>query len=184
MSKEAEEVGYIELPLEDAADVYLQHIVQQPDRYWRSGLFDCFNDCSSCCMGTWCLPCLFGSNAKMIQAFNGVPEEYQSCCAPCCNYYLSSCLPAFMVSFLAAIVGVPPMGLDVVAARWGVGKYAGTHRTLIRAKYGIVEDTSDFVAHCLCSPCATCQEAREIKAEMEDLKVQEAMMAPEYMDME
>jgi Cys-rich protein (TIGR01571 family) len=47
-------------------------------------LCGCCDDCSSCCYGCWCTPCLFGSNAEKI--------DDSSCFLMCCAYFwLSSC---------------------------------------------------------------------------------------------
>lgn len=41
--------------------------------------------------------------------------------------------------------------------------YAGQTRGEIRAKYGLQESPcSDCCVHCFCSPCAVCQETREL----------------------
>jgi Cys-rich protein (TIGR01571 family) len=47
-------------------------------------LFGCFDDWGSCCYGYWCMPCLFGSNAKKI--------DDKNCVGMCCLYsILASC---------------------------------------------------------------------------------------------
>lgn len=41
----------------------------------------------------------------------------------------------------------------------------GPRRRLLREKYGLQEDCNDYIITCpMCSPCAICQEAREMKA--------------------
>mmetsp|Transcript_27483 Transcript_27483/g.74351 ORF Transcript_27483/g.74351 Transcript_27483/m.74351 type:complete len:102 (+) Transcript_27483:85-390(+) len=43
--------------------------------------------------------------------------------------------------------------------------YGGSTRTMVRNKYGLNETPcSDCCVHCWCSPCAVCQEARQLKA--------------------
>ncbi|KAK2141885.1 hypothetical protein LSH36_1026g00048 [Paralvinella palmiformis] len=44
-------------------------------RPWSSGLCDCFTDCSSCCLGFWCLPCL---SCKVSVRLG------EHCCVPYC----------------------------------------------------------------------------------------------------
>mmetsp|Transcript_40043 Transcript_40043/g.88929 ORF Transcript_40043/g.88929 Transcript_40043/m.88929 type:complete len:120 (-) Transcript_40043:218-577(-) len=77
------------------------------------------------------------------------------CCLPClygqntsnidnsscfCNTLLYSCCPFFTCCF------------------------AANTRQKLRAKYALPEEPcSDCCVHCICSPCAVCQEAREIK---------------------
>ncbi|CAF0994514.1 unnamed protein product [Adineta steineri] len=51
---------------------------------WNESLFGCFDDWGSCCYGTWCTPCLFGSNAEKISDHH--------CVGMCCLYsILASC---------------------------------------------------------------------------------------------
>jgi Cys-rich protein (TIGR01571 family) len=60
-----------------------------------------------------------------------------SCCLYCCGYLLLSPV------CLCGLIHMPM-------------------RVKMREKYGLQEVPSDRVAGCLCSPCAVCQEAREI----------------------
>ena len=49
-----------------------------PNQPWTSGLCDCANDISSCCLAWWC-PCIqYGKNLEML---NKTP-----CCGSCCTY--------------------------------------------------------------------------------------------------
>ncbi|GLC60732.1 hypothetical protein PLESTB_001664800 [Pleodorina starrii] len=60
----------------------------------------------------------------------------RGCCAACCMYSFCPCLACYFAS-------------DV--------------RRHIRDKYNLLpEPCNDFAVHCLCSPCATCQESREM----------------------
>jgi len=62
-----------------------------------------------------------------------------SCCAYCCGYLLLSPF------YLCGLIHMPI-------------------RAKIRKKYGLQEEPSDCVAACLLSPCAVCQETREINS--------------------
>ena len=41
--------------------------------------------------------------------------------------------------------------------------HAGKRQNL-RTRYGLQEDCNDWLATCLCAPCAVCQEARELQS--------------------
>eukprot|EP01024_Parvocaulis_polyphysoides_P030824 TRINITY_DN28029_c1_g2_i1.p4 TRINITY_DN28029_c1_g2~~TRINITY_DN28029_c1_g2_i1.p4 ORF type:complete len:125 (-),score=17.32 TRINITY_DN28029_c1_g2_i1:974-1348(-) len=44
---------------------------------WNSDLCECTKDCSVCCYGFFCLPCLVGENAEKIRGRGGVTT---GCC--------------------------------------------------------------------------------------------------------
>jgi len=47
---------------------------------WKSGLFDCFSDCGTCCV-TFVAPCIqYGLNAEQLDG--------SSCAGHCCAYYI------------------------------------------------------------------------------------------------
>ncbi|KAK9828699.1 hypothetical protein WJX72_001590 [[Myrmecia] bisecta] len=61
------------------------------------------------------------------------------CCSPCLSYY---CLSLFCLQ----------------------GLVAGETRAALRNKYNLPQEPcDDCVVHCFCTPCAVCQEARELK---------------------
>ncbi|CAF4539734.1 unnamed protein product [Rotaria socialis] len=51
---------------------------------WTTPLSGCFDDVDTCVYGLWCLPCLFGQNAKQIDGTD--------CTTMCCLYSLLGCL--------------------------------------------------------------------------------------------
>ncbi|KAF5842683.1 protein plant cadmium resistance 7 [Dunaliella salina] len=66
------------------------------------------------------------------------------CCLPCHLYLLHCCL-YFCCTPFACI-------------------FAGSTRAMVRNKYGLSEQPcNDCCVHCFCSPCALCQEARQLK---------------------
>ncbi|GLI66863.1 hypothetical protein VaNZ11_010850 [Volvox africanus] len=59
------------------------------------------------------------------------------CCGACCLYFWCPCLACYFASDL---------------------------RRSIRDKYNLLpEPCNDFTVHCFCSPCALCQESREMR---------------------
>lgn len=58
---------------------------------WESGLFGCFSDCSSCCLGFWCPCILFGQNYEKLGS--------GSSCGGCCMYFITQ------LFFLQCIMG-------------------------------------------------------------------------------
>ncbi|XP_062306422.1 cornifelin homolog B-like [Osmerus eperlanus] len=117
-------------------------IVQQPaastQKVWTSGIWDCFQDMNSCCLGFWCLPC--------------------AACQTSAQFGESTCLPIldFLASAWIALCGmpisVPPVALSL--------------RVAMRHKYEIQGSIcDDIVITCCCLACSWCQMAREIKAQ-------------------
>lgn len=57
--------------------------------------------------------------------------------------------------------------MDLVVMELGVcfgAVFAGSFRSEVRNKYNLSEEPcSDCLVHFFCSPCAVCQEARELK---------------------
>ena len=101
---------------------------------WSTGLFDCCADVPMCCF-TMFLPCFaFGRNAE---ALNGGKSN--------------SCWTAAAVWW--ALQHTVALGC----------LYSASYRGKLREKYNIPEGpVPDSVVHCLCWPCAFCQEHREL----------------------
>ncbi|GLD49737.1 cornifelin-like protein [Lates japonicus] len=76
---------------------------------WSNGLFDCFEDASTCCYGFWCCPCL-------ACTVSGKFGENQ--CLPLCDM----CSPAVMAACGIPLF-VPPAALSLRASmrnRYGI----------------------------------------------------------------
>lgn len=167
-------------------------VIGVPQRLvFKDGLCDCVSDVPVCCLGTFCTPCLYGQNYQKLMLLSGVPEEDAGCGNPCCHYYCSSALPTLAcsgmfgsaLSFPAIAAHLPvlmPLFKTCIkmAAATGVGMVAGTNRKIIRAKFGVQQgaNSEDFCTHFWCSPCAVCQEAREINSHF--VPQMDSMVAP------
>ncbi|KAI3411405.1 uncharacterized protein J3R85_018037 [Psidium guajava] len=100
---------------------------------WRTGLFDCMDDPTNAAI-TFFFPCLtFGQVAEII-------DKGTTTCA----------MGALMYGLIGAFIGMPCI-------------YSCTYRSKLRNKFGLVESPApDWIVHCLCEPCALCQEYREL----------------------
>ncbi|XP_010271278.1 PREDICTED: protein PLANT CADMIUM RESISTANCE 2-like isoform X1 [Nelumbo nucifera] len=101
---------------------------------WSSGLFDCFNDCESCCLTLWC-PCItFGRIAEIVSKGS------------------SSCVgSASLYTLIWVLLGCPWI-------------YSCTYRSMLRQQFSLQETPcADCLVHCCCDCCALCQEYRELK---------------------
>ncbi|XP_062250816.1 placenta-specific gene 8 protein-like [Platichthys flesus] len=108
----------------------------QPLREWKTGLFDCFEDASTCCYGFWCCPCL----ACTVSGRFG-----ENSCLPLCDL----CSPA-VFGLCGIPLFVPPVSVSL--------------RSSIRSRYGIKGSIcKDIAASCCCLTCSWCQMHREIK---------------------
>ncbi|XP_053287107.1 placenta-specific gene 8 protein-like [Pleuronectes platessa] len=108
----------------------------QPLREWKTGLFDCFEDASTCCYGFWCCPCL----ACTVSGRVG-----ENSCLPLCDL----CSVAVGAGCGIYIL-VPPVAVSL--------------RSSIRSRYGIKGSICDDIAiSCFCLTCSWCQMHREIK---------------------
>ncbi|KAH9311099.1 hypothetical protein KI387_026134, partial [Taxus chinensis] len=117
--------------------VYPQQGVGHPhssSTHWSSGLRDCAQDFSNCCLTCWC-PCItFGQIAEIVD--EGSP--------PCA---VSGGIYAVLLYFTGC-----------------AGYYSCFYRTKMRAKFNMPESRcGDCLLHCFCDPCAMCQEYRELK---------------------
>lgn len=122
--------------------------------------------------GFFCTPCLFGENAYTI-------DQRSSCV----SYTLSYIAVALSAQMFGASIGYllshDPSVLSIcsnVCSDCAIGMYAGDMRTKIRHKYGLsgTKETDDLF-HCMCSTCAVCQEAQEIR---EQTRLEQYTMIP------
>ncbi|XP_030530899.2 protein PLANT CADMIUM RESISTANCE 6-like [Rhodamnia argentea] len=100
---------------------------------WRTGLFDCMDDPMNTAI-TFFFPCLtFGQVAEITD-----------------NGTTSCAMGALMYGLIGAFIGMPCI-------------YSCMYRSKLRNKFGLVESPApDWIVHCLCEPCALCQEYREL----------------------
>ncbi|XP_024383754.1 protein PLANT CADMIUM RESISTANCE 7 isoform X1 [Physcomitrium patens] len=100
---------------------------------WSTGLFDCCADMPMCCF-TMFFPCLaFGWNAQALD------ESKNSCWTAATAWWV-----------LQHTIALGCL-------------YSASYRGKLRSKYNIPEGPfSDSLIHCLCWPCAFCQEYREL----------------------
>ncbi|KAM3620004.1 uncharacterized protein V6R79_016974 [Siganus canaliculatus] len=103
---------------------------------WKTGLFDCCDDVSSCCYGFWCCPCL------ACTVSGGLGENG---CLPLCDI----CSPA-VTSAIGLPLCAPPAALAL--------------RVAIRHRYAIKGTVcKDIATSCVCMWCSWCQMHRELK---------------------
>jgi len=125
--------------------------IMGPPPGWKTGLFECFGDCSSCCLGCWC-PCIL--YAKNVQAIKG--EEF---CGSCCGFFwlLQSLSALNALGFYFFGVGGPATLLMPLLT---VDK-----RKMLREAYDLPDSCGgeSYLVHGFCLACALCQEARELK---------------------
>lgn len=111
--------------------------------------------------GLYCTPCLFGENAEHIQ-------KHPSCISQTFAYSLLFFSSHFVGAGLGNLI-VPnnPYVINAFAFLCSsimIGHYGGQMRTKLRQKYNIDGNrTNDIITHCMCSPCAVCQEGQEIR---------------------
>ncbi|XP_007550950.1 uncharacterized protein LOC106934622 [Poecilia latipinna] len=111
-------------------------MTQPPLREWKTGLFDCCVDCSTCCYGFWCWPCLACSVSGLFS------ENY---CLPLCDILTPAACVACGIPFI-----VPPAALSL--------------RASIRHKHHIKGSLcEDMAISCFCVWCSWCQMHRELK---------------------
>ncbi|XP_043985826.1 cell number regulator 4-like [Gambusia affinis] len=111
-------------------------MAEPPLREWKTGLFDCCADCSTCCYGFWCWPCLACTVSGLFQ------ENY---CLPLCDILTPAVLAACGIPLI-----VPPAAISL--------------RASIRHKYRIKGSLcEDMAISCFCVSCSWCQMHRELK---------------------
>ncbi|PKA63105.1 Protein plant cadmium resistance 2 [Apostasia shenzhenica] len=101
---------------------------------WSTGLCDCCDDKSNCCVTCWC-PCItFGQIAEIV-------DRGSSSCGSSGALYGLICLIT---------------GFQCI--------YSCFYRSKMRRQYSLRESPcGDCLIHCCCEPCALCQEYRELK---------------------
>ncbi|XP_037553850.1 cornifelin homolog [Nematolebias whitei] len=103
---------------------------------WDSGLFDCFEDPSTCCYGFWCGPSLACTVSRRLG---------ENTCLPLCDV-LSGCLS----TVYRCPIFVPPAVLAT--------------RVAMRHKYSLKGSIcEDILISCCCGWCSWCQMHRELK---------------------
>ncbi|XP_062158002.1 protein PLANT CADMIUM RESISTANCE 2-like [Alnus glutinosa] len=109
---------------------------------WSSGLCDCCNDVSSCCLTCWC-PCVtFGRIAEIVD------RGSTSCAVSGALYTLILCVTGCSCF------------------------YSCFYRSKLRGQYFLEESPcTDCCIHCCCEECALCQEYRELKYRGFDMSI-------------
>ncbi|KAH7516560.1 protein PLANT CADMIUM RESISTANCE 11 [Ziziphus jujuba] len=109
---------------------------------WSTGLCDCCDDVTSCCLTCWC-PCVtFGRIAEMVD------RGSTSCGVSGALYTLILC-----------VTGCSCM-------------YSCFYRSKLRGQYFLEESPcTDCCIHCCCEECALCQEYRELKNHGFDMSI-------------
>lgn len=124
---------------------------------WSTGLCDVCAEpggCGLCCYGGCCGPCLYGDSMSRM-------APHEATCGgnsygACCGYWM---LGGFVPAMTALLFGVPlPLSCSFAIQTSG--------RRSIKRKYGIHPDDGcckDCLITAFCSPCALCQEQRELR---------------------
>ncbi|XP_044492718.1 protein PLANT CADMIUM RESISTANCE 11-like [Mangifera indica] len=100
---------------------------------WSSGLCDCCDDVSSCCLTCWC-PCVTSGRIAEI-----VDRGSTSCG-----------VSGTLYSLILWLTGCSCL-------------YSGFYRSKLRGQYFLEErPCADCCVHCCCEECALCQEYREL----------------------
>ncbi|BBM98074.1 hypothetical protein MPTK1_1g10640 [Marchantia polymorpha subsp. ruderalis] len=100
---------------------------------WSTGLYDCMNDCDTCCWGCWCPCVLVGKNVEVLD------EGATSCCTA-----------GTLFCLLQYCVGVGCI-------------YTCIYRGRLRQKYGLPPGPcGDCLTDCCCQACSICQVTREL----------------------
>ncbi|CAL1392792.1 unnamed protein product [Linum trigynum] len=109
---------------------------------WSTGLCDCFDDCSSCCLTAWC-PCVaFGRIAEIV-------DRGQTSCG------LSGTVYALMLWMF---------GCACILSCF--------YRSKMRGQLFLEEQPCpDCLVHLFCEGCALCQEYRELQNKGFDLSI-------------
>ncbi|KAG8366579.1 hypothetical protein BUALT_Bualt17G0094600 [Buddleja alternifolia] len=109
---------------------------------WSTGLCDCCNDISICCLTCWC-PCItFGRIAEIVD------RGSTSCGVSAALYWMICC-----VSGCSCL-------------------YSCFYRSKLRGQYFLEEKPcTDCCVHCCCETCALCQEYRHLQDQGLDLSI-------------
>ncbi|PON59531.1 PLAC8 motif-containing protein [Parasponia andersonii] len=109
---------------------------------WSTGLCDCFDDVSTCCLTCWC-PCVtFGRIAEIVD------QGSTSCGMSGLLYTLIMCVSGYSCL------------------------YSCFYRSKLRGQYFLEErPCTDCCVHCWCEGCSLCQEYRELKNHGFDMSI-------------
>ncbi|PIN23697.1 hypothetical protein CDL12_03578 [Handroanthus impetiginosus] len=109
---------------------------------WSTGLFNCFDNISICCLTCWC-PCItFGRIAEIVDRGS----------TPCG-------VSGALYSMILCVSGCP----------W---VYSCFYRSKLRGQYFLEErPCTDCCVHCCCETCSLCQEYRELQNRGLDLSI-------------
>lgn len=121
-------------------------------------------------------PCLFGENASHVMA-------HPSCVSHTLSYVGLGLTGNLLGSILgSALFPGSELGVSFCSSLGTsslIGSYAGDVRMRLRKKYDIEGDRwDDFLVHAICSPCAICQEAQEIRLRLEHEPERDAQWTP------
>ncbi|KAH8915403.1 PLAC8-domain-containing protein [Atractiella rhizophila] len=135
-------------PLDKAMDTNGQ-------REWNHGLFECTEDCGTCCAATWCTPCVYGRNKSRLDWLNAAGNPHPSggrCLGTDCGLHA---LCSFTFGGAAASI------LQCLV------------RGRVRERYAIRgHPVTDCLASVFCVPCQLTQESRELEDEEMQLRAQ------------
>lgn len=117
-------------------------------------------------------PCLFGENSAHI-------VKHPSCVSHTLSYtglgLTGNCLGTLLGTALFSVNGPAGPVCGSIFSSLFIGTYAGEMRTRLRKKYDIPGDLEqDIMIHTLCSPCAVCQEAQEIRLRENERRADES----------
>ncbi|PSR91188.1 Cell number regulator like [Actinidia chinensis var. chinensis] len=109
---------------------------------WSSGLCDCCDDVSGCCLTCWC-PCVtFGRIAEIV-------DRGSTSCG----------VSGLLYTLILCVTGCSCL-------------YSCFYRSKLRGQYFLDESPcTDCCIHCCCEECALCQEYRELKNQGFDMSI-------------
>lgn len=109
---------------------------------WSTGLCDCGDDVSTCCLTCWC-PCVtFGRIAEIVD------QGSTSCGTGGALYMMIMC-----------------------ASGWAC-MYSCCYRSKLRGQFFLAESPcTDCCVHCFCEACALCQEYRQLRNHGFDMSI-------------
>lgn len=123
---------------------YMQMNSVQPGAMspWSTGLCDCCDDVSNCCITCWC-PCI---------TFGQIAEIVDKGATPCGT-------SGALYALIGFVTGCPFF-------------YSCFYRSKLRQQYMLHESPcGDCLVHCCCETCALCQEYRELKDHGFDMSI-------------
>ena len=111
--------------------------------------------------GLFCTPCLYGENAAHIQTHPScISQSLAYSILLFSSHVVGSAIGNFIVPHNPCVLNT----FGILCSSIMIGKFGGEMRTKFRQKYNIDGNANDdILTHCMCSPCAVCQEAQEIR---------------------